>query len=50
MEEETKTRKRLILNVEPEIHQKIKIQAAKRNMTMSKYILQCLIWRLQGEK
>jgi len=42
--------KRIIFNVHPTLHSEIKIAATKRNITMTKYILEAAAWRLKSEK
>jgi hypothetical protein len=46
---ETK-RKSIHISMPEKLHTELKVMSAKRNMSMTDYILQCLIWRLQGEK
>ncbi len=50
MNEVRKTRKRLIINVTDEEHQKIKIAAALRNIPIKKYVLQAIVIRMDYEK
>jgi uncharacterized protein (DUF1778 family) len=42
--------KRIIFSVDPDTHKKIKLAATKRNMSMSRYILQAVWVRLETEK
>lgn len=50
MEQETKTKKTIIFNVEPRFHRAIKIRAGKRNMTMKQYILMGINMFLQHDE
>lgn len=50
MEKKQKIVKRLIVDVESELHKKIKLAASNRNLTIKKYVLEALSWRLRGEK
>lgn len=47
--EKKPTPKRIICNVHPVLHKKIKLAATFRNMTISRYILQAVAWRLEND-
>ena len=48
--EEEKLTKRLILDIPKELHHEIKSQAAWRNITIRRYVLQALLWRMEHDK
>ena len=50
MSEEKKTRKRLILNINEELHKTIKIRAAVRNISMSTWVIRALYEKLKKEE
>lgn len=43
-------RKQIILNIAPELHKEIKIQAAKRGISMAFWITRALLDKLSKEK
>jgi len=45
-----KNLKRLSLDISDELHQEIKIRAAKRNITMKKYIVRSILDLIKKEK
>lgn len=50
MEEEKKTPKRLIINVDENLHKKIKILATRRNMSIKQYVLESVVFRMQQDR
>lgn len=44
-----KTRKRFLLNIQEELHQEIKIRAAKKNISITTYIIRALYDRIKRE-
>ena len=44
-----KTRKRLVLNIDDQLHSEIKTRAAERRISLTQYVLQALIGRIQQE-
>lgn len=50
MEKEEKQTKRIALDVQAQEHKKIKLAAANRNMTIKKYVLEAVAWRLKSDK
>ncbi len=44
------TPKRLIFNISESLHQKVKIAAAKRNISITKYVLQAILWRMKNDE
>jgi len=44
------TPKRIIFNVGDSLHQRIKIAATKRNISITRFVLQAVIWRLRNDE
>jgi len=49
MEKNRKTPKRLILNIDEELHREIKVYSAMRNMSVSQYVREAIGWRIVQE-
>jgi len=41
--------KRFLLSLSPEVHEKLRQWAFKRNISMSRYVVEALMWRLSRE-
>jgi len=50
MEEEKKSRKRLVMNVSDNLHMNIKTHATRRNMTITQYVIESVLFRMQQDK
>lgn len=50
MMSKSKKRTRLIFSLPFEVHDSIKKNAFKRNISMSLYILEAVLWRLKNEE
>jgi len=45
-----KAPKRIIFNVGDSLHQRVKIAATKRNISITRFVLQAVVWRLRNDE
>lgn len=49
MEKEFKSKKKIVFEIDPELHKRIKIIAARRNISMNLWIIRALLKSLEKE-
>lgn len=50
MDKPLKTAKKLTIDISPDYHRRIKLLAVDRNITLRKWVLQCLVERMLREE